>query len=120
MRPLSRLLSVFLALILMGLSVMAASADEATTATGDRDSNKGGDYVTMTVELVSDEDPAYINDELEFLVTIYRLDGAHVVQEGALTGPDDDADNTSDDATIPILNDENSYEDAKVKYTYSY
>lgn len=128
MRPLSRFLSVFLALILMGLSVLVASADDPDATTGNPDNNKGGDYVLMNVDLVSEEgssadNPAYVNDKLEFLVTIYRLDGGHIViastgTEG-LNGPfnDEVVAANDDDATIALLDDQNSYREATVHYT---
>ena len=75
----------------MGLSVLVASADAPSDTTGNAANNKGGDYVLMNVDLVSEEgssadNPAYIHDKLEFLVTIYRLDGGHIVV--ASTGTD--------------------------------
>ena len=130
MRPLSRFLSVFLALILMGLSVLAASADAPTDATGDAGSNKGGDFVLMNVDLVSEEgssadNPAYVNDKLEFLITIYRLDGGHIVTASGASpegvdGPGDGVDvdaTTDDDTAVEILDDQNSYREYTVHYT---
>ena len=80
MRPLSRLLSVFLALILMGLSVATASADETADADGDS-------YATMSVVMVDPPDAIYPGDELKFMITVYRL-GAHNVTAATVVGPD--------------------------------
>ena len=64
MRPLSRLLSVFLALILMGLSVATVAANDPPTT------DKASLYATMAVTIVDPPDAIYPGDELTFLVTV--------------------------------------------------
>ncbi|MCY4438064.1 MAG: hypothetical protein OXE05_12120 [Chloroflexi bacterium] len=88
MRQLSRLLSVFLALILMGLSFLTVAAHEAT-------GNVGKDIVRVTVERTDDKDPVYPGDELEFTVIVellidHTIGGTTTTDGGNLYGPDYD------------------------------
>ncbi|MYB76017.1 MAG: hypothetical protein F4X83_02755 [Chloroflexi bacterium] len=107
-------MSVFLALILLGTSLLTVSAH-----TGDPEPKK---YVLVTVEIDGDkgidaDNPANINDKLDIIVTVYRI-GDHSTSSGALVGPDTDGAVTEDDAaTVDDLTDTNGFEEVKLKYT---
>ena len=115
MRPLSRLLSVFIALILMGTSLGVVSAH-----TGDPDAKK---YALVTVEIDGDkgvdaDNPANVNDELSFNVTVYRI-GDHQTNTGTLNGPNDatyTADDP-DDGAVDDLTDTVGFDEVALKYT---
>ncbi len=94
MRQLSRLLSVFIALILMGLSMATASADATTDADGES-------YATMSVVMVDPPDAIYPGDELTFMITVYRL-GDHSITSATVVGPDGTADSSDDVAAFAI------------------
>ena len=101
MRPLSRFLSVFLALILMGLSFLTATAHEAT-------GNVGKNIVRVTVERTDEKEAVYPGEELEFTVivellldhTIGTADGA--ADGGTLAGPDGATDQEDVDLSSTI------------------
>lgn len=92
----SRLLSVFIALILMGLSVATVSghADSGTNTIP-----KVADLVSVEVVLNSDVETASPGDELKFQVTVVRNDAAHNIT-GVVHGPDRDTDNLGDNVDI--------------------
>ena len=102
----SRLLSVFLALILMGLSVATVSGHDAT----DNTTPKAADLVSVEVVLNSDVETASPGDALKFQVTVLRIADGHTFT-GTVDGPDGDEDIASftlDDDT-PIKTMEVSY-----------
>ena len=121
MRLLSRFLSVFLALILLGASLLTVSAHAPDTTTGNDSTNKGSTYATIAVELTSDkgtaEAPANINNTLDFTISVYRLTSTHRIVSATLAGPNTADNVTEDDATVEELNDTNSYREVKLKYT---
>lgn len=93
MRPLSRLLSVFIALILMGLSFLTASAHEAT-------GNVGKNIIRVTVERTDDKEMVYPGEELEFTVIVellldHTIGGSAADDGGILYGPDYDSADTA-------------------------
>ena len=86
MRPLSRFLSVFLALILMGLSFLTATAHDAT-------GNVGKNVVRVTVERTDEKEAVYPGEELEFTVIVellldHDIGGTGDFDGGVLYGPD--------------------------------
>ena len=108
MRQLSRLLSVFIALILMGLSVATVSghADSATNTIP-----KVADLVSVEVVLNSDVESASPGDELKFQVTVLRIADGHTVT-GVVNGPDD-----AEDIASFTLNDASPIKTMEVSYT---
>ena len=108
MRPLSRFLSVFLALILMGLSVATVSghAEDAGNIP------KVADMVSVEVVLNSDVETASPGDELKFQVTVLRVADGHTVT-GVVYGPDGDA---NVDITSFTLNDATPIKTMEVSY----
>ena len=111
MRQLSRLLSVFIALILMGLSVATVSGHAADEATP-----KAADVVSVEVVLNSDVETASPGDELKFQVTVLRIADGHTLT-GAVTGPDAEVGTTTDDIAEFVLDDDNPIKTAEVSYT---
>ncbi len=107
MRPLSRLLSVFLALILMGLSVATVSghAEDANNIP------KVADLVSVEVVLNSDVETASPGDALKFQVTVLRVADGHTVT-GVVNGPDD-----AEDIAEFTLNDASPIKTMEVSYT---
>jgi hypothetical protein len=75
-------LSVFIALILMGLSVATVSGHE-----DDENTPKAADLVSVEVVLNSDVESASPGDELKFQVTVLRIADGHSFS-GSVTGPD--------------------------------
>ncbi len=72
MRQLSRLVSVFLALILMGASLMVVAADDKVT-TGANAETQGLDHgAKVVISRVDTESPVYPGTELKFRVLIVR------------------------------------------------
>ena len=116
MRPLSRLLSVFLALILMGLSVATVSG-HADTTTNDP---SAASLASVEVVLLSDVETASPGDELEFQVTVLRIADGHEFT-ATVEGPNsttDAADPTgADDIAEFTLTDAAPIKQQKVKYT---
>ena len=119
MRQLSRFLSVFLALILLGASLLTVSAHAPDATTGNDSTNKGSNYASIAVELTSDkgtaETPANINNTLDVTISVYRLVSDHKIASATLAGPH--ATLTNDDGAVEELNDTNSYREVKLKYT---
>ena len=112
MRPLSRLLSVFIALILMGVSLGTVSA--AATAPG------GKSVVRVTVERTDDLESVHPNDTLKYKVTVERIDNGHLISGGAIDGPDADttADEDADGTSLKniVLDDTNAFKEYNVEY----
>ena len=114
MRPLSRLLSVFLALILAGTALATVAAHDET-ADAAAPIPEGKDIVSVSVELLTDKDPAHPHGELEFLVSIYRLDVGHKITGIELFKPGEDITGTG--ISMDDLDDSNAYSEKKVPHT---
>ena len=115
MRPLSRLLSVFLALMLLAASLGTVSAGEFGAGPGQHGALTVVDWVSITVTRTDDLGVAQPGDILKFTITIERLMDGHDVKVGAL-GPATEADATFDDVADVILSDTKPYHAEEVEY----
>ena len=115
MRPLSRLLSVILALMLLAASLGTVSAGEFGAGPGQHGALTVVDWVSITVTRTDDLGVAQPGDILKFTITIERLMDGHDVKVGAL-GPATEADATFDDVADVILSDTKPYHAEEVEY----